>query len=84
MCLLVRYCKIVTDFCIWKYLFYSCPVSAFMPASLLLCYGIVALRQRACGLRCFITKIEWKGVFPNKLVDRIFSAEIFSSGSSDS
>lgn len=66
------HCKIVTAFCIWTSLFCSCPVPAFMPASLLLHYGVMALRQRASGPRDFSTKFEQKDVFPNKLMGRIF------------
>lgn len=72
-----EYCKIVTAFCIWKQLFSSCPVSAFVPSSLLVCYGTVALGVPMD--RGFIAQVEWKGIFPNKLMDKIFSPYISSS-----
>lgn len=71
-----EYCKIVTAFCIWKQLVSSCPVSAFVPSSLLVCYGTMALGVPMD--RGFIAQVEWKGIFPNKLMDKIFSPYISS------
>ena len=36
------------------------------------CYGRMALRQCASPVWYFIAQIEWKGIFSNKLMDKIF------------